>query len=392
MEYVPGQSLESFLKSKNSLLVNCVMVKAIDGLRYLADRGVIHGDYHARNVLVFPGPGDCPEIKIIDFGFSRKISAIEQDQVAVDLGLLFKGADASGAAEPGERAKSEMSAVIDAYPVSASLAAEAANKFGNTWLDAIAPSLIPRSDPPTGRFTCKPATEVTSGRSLEEYVCDVNGLWVEYLSHPSIEAVERINRNVNCVMKKIVSHIGDESGLVPSNPEVTVVSWDNDPACPDVVLQSKGKLCPANKPDQVAAAVLTVVRMMDTITAMISNMTSKTSGKYSISAACTPLASLIDDKSVPVTVSPDQGVVEAVAKLLRMYPVTRAFVSKHVTVPHGWVQMLAKAMSLSRVPVTTDIKTPNTPVSTQTREPRRALKALGVALPLVVAALAYRLI
>ena len=70
MEYVEGTDIEEYI-SHHPQALNELFRQAVSGFRYLEDNGILHRDIRPSNLLV----SDAGELKIIDFGFGKWVSA-----------------------------------------------------------------------------------------------------------------------------------------------------------------------------------------------------------------------------------------------------------------------------------------------------------------------------
>lgn len=68
MEYIEGDTIDKYL-SNNPDEFNNVFRMAIDAFAYLEEKGIVHRDIRFNNFLI-----SCGELKIIDFGFGKKIN------------------------------------------------------------------------------------------------------------------------------------------------------------------------------------------------------------------------------------------------------------------------------------------------------------------------------
>lgn len=79
MEFVEGEKIDKYL-ANNPGQFDKIFVQAIDAFNYLESKGILHRDIRAENMLV---TGD--ELKVIDFGFGKKITESNKDENSVIL-------------------------------------------------------------------------------------------------------------------------------------------------------------------------------------------------------------------------------------------------------------------------------------------------------------------
>ena len=72
MEYIDGVNIKQFLKDFPEM-INSIFEQVIDGFSYLESKKILHRDIRYSNILVDNGGF----VKIIDFGFGKQISTIE---------------------------------------------------------------------------------------------------------------------------------------------------------------------------------------------------------------------------------------------------------------------------------------------------------------------------
>jgi serine/threonine-protein kinase len=84
MEYVEGQNIESFIKN-NPHLLNEIFVQMINGFNYLEGNKILHRDIRPENFVV----SEEGIVKIIDFGFSKKIEFAEDFDKSISLNWRF---------------------------------------------------------------------------------------------------------------------------------------------------------------------------------------------------------------------------------------------------------------------------------------------------------------
>ncbi|MGV8059576.1 MAG: protein kinase family protein [Smithellaceae bacterium] len=68
MEYIQGKEINQFIQEYPDK-INDIFKQCIEGFMYLEEQGILHRDIREANILV----SDSDEVKIIDFGFGKKI-------------------------------------------------------------------------------------------------------------------------------------------------------------------------------------------------------------------------------------------------------------------------------------------------------------------------------
>ena len=84
MDVVKGATLEEWRDTRAPVEVAKANEIALKKLERLHAAGIIHGDLHARNVIVVPhgsGGGRVKDVFIVDFGMTRDVSQMRQDDV-----------------------------------------------------------------------------------------------------------------------------------------------------------------------------------------------------------------------------------------------------------------------------------------------------------------------
>ncbi|HUH43459.1 MAG TPA: protein kinase family protein [Sulfurimonas sp.] len=80
MEYIQGNDIHSYIKRYPENL-NSVFEQTIEGFNYLENNQILHRDIRPNNVLV----NDDGIVKIIDFGFGKKINFSEDNQKSITI-------------------------------------------------------------------------------------------------------------------------------------------------------------------------------------------------------------------------------------------------------------------------------------------------------------------
>ena len=84
MEYVDGSNIKEYIK-ENPHYLNEIFIQTIIGFRELEDKGILHRDIRADNLLV----SKEGIVKIIDFGFGKKIKFDEDFDKSITLNWLY---------------------------------------------------------------------------------------------------------------------------------------------------------------------------------------------------------------------------------------------------------------------------------------------------------------
>ena len=78
MEYIEGENIEEYFQLANQENINSVFVQMINAFSYLEQHNILHRDIRAANVMV----NEKGDIKIIDFGFGKKLNEGQKDKQA----------------------------------------------------------------------------------------------------------------------------------------------------------------------------------------------------------------------------------------------------------------------------------------------------------------------
>ena len=84
MEFINGQDIKTFA-SKNPHLINDLFVQTISGFNYLEQNKILHRDIRPENILVSANG----VVKIIDFGFGKRINFAEDFDKSITLNWRF---------------------------------------------------------------------------------------------------------------------------------------------------------------------------------------------------------------------------------------------------------------------------------------------------------------
>lgn len=82
MEYIKGKNIENFLYS-NPETINEIFIQVIEGFRYLESENILHRDIRPQNILI----NKDNIVKIIDFGFGKKITTSKDFNKSISLNL-----------------------------------------------------------------------------------------------------------------------------------------------------------------------------------------------------------------------------------------------------------------------------------------------------------------
>lgn len=82
MEYIEGRNIDEYFQVEEGEHINSVFVQIINAFAYLEKNKILHRDVRAENVLI----DDSGTVKIIDFGFGKKLNAdMPGDQASILL-------------------------------------------------------------------------------------------------------------------------------------------------------------------------------------------------------------------------------------------------------------------------------------------------------------------
>jgi serine/threonine-protein kinase len=84
MEYIIGQDIKEYL-TENPNRLNDIFIQTVAGFNYLEANGILHRDIRPENILV----SDEGFVKIIDFGFGKKINFNEDFDKSITLNWRF---------------------------------------------------------------------------------------------------------------------------------------------------------------------------------------------------------------------------------------------------------------------------------------------------------------
>lgn len=78
MEYIQGQDIDEYFQVNNKENINSVFVQTINAFSYLEKHKILHRDVRASNVII----DNSGTVKIIDFGFGKKINSTGTNEQA----------------------------------------------------------------------------------------------------------------------------------------------------------------------------------------------------------------------------------------------------------------------------------------------------------------------
>lgn len=84
MEYIKGKNIQEYIKS-NPNEINNIFVQTIEGFKHLEELKILHRDIRPQNILV----SDKGIVKIIDFGFGKKIEFDDNYDKSISLNWLY---------------------------------------------------------------------------------------------------------------------------------------------------------------------------------------------------------------------------------------------------------------------------------------------------------------
>ena len=81
MEYIDGSSIDEFLYGQDNNVFEDIFIQLIEGFKYLEQNEILHRDIRNRNILIT----DDGLLKIIDFGFGKKIDVNSKQKASILL-------------------------------------------------------------------------------------------------------------------------------------------------------------------------------------------------------------------------------------------------------------------------------------------------------------------
>ena len=339
--------------------INCVVRKAIMNIDRFAQMGYFHGDYHLQNVLVLNDSESegCPDVKVIDWnGFSeadstKPDSTLEKAQhqlvhmrfflhpaiqaiTTVSRGGLVVGPTKDffkrvGREDEVKSLEEAASALHERFPVSAEpdqrtrqavhdyighfnftgVGAKLGFQMHGRWMSALASAYREYSktaqtersfSQPTGcvyNFEPTPA-----GMSLHEYMTSAESpFWSAYRANASLDVAVEMDREVKCIMKKVVTHM-QEGPSVSLGIEIIVNGQSVENGCPSVMLRWTRK-CDEN-PDLAGIAMVLALQSLAADAYLIQVAT--TASSLDKSSEAYKLADSLGFPQVPVLLIPDE--------------------------------------------------------------------------------------
>lgn len=85
MEYIKGNVLDGYLRKKPEML-NEVFEQTIEGFTHLQENNILHRDIRPQNIMVT----DDGIVKIIDFGFGKKIDALKNFDKSISINWQYE--------------------------------------------------------------------------------------------------------------------------------------------------------------------------------------------------------------------------------------------------------------------------------------------------------------
>jgi hypothetical protein len=199
-------------------------------------------------------------------------------------------------------------------------------------------------------LSCVPR-QPPAGEALEAYLLDPHGLWRKYLANPSAGEAHAIVRNVQCIMKKIVSRFREIDGYL--DPDSTsdyarVVSSTWVDGCPEIFIQYGPSIL---RTQQSVESSLSRLRMNLTQIGGLYWMIEKaTGGKIDtqiLSADELPLVHAITSllgELAPVRIYPDTGFETLLREVVSRYPVSQHYIDETVLDRRSWKYMARRTV------------------------------------------------
>lgn len=78
MEYINGDNIEEYFEIADEENINSVFVQIINAFSYLEQHNILHRDVRATNIMI----DETGQVKIIDFGFGKKLNLKQEDNQA----------------------------------------------------------------------------------------------------------------------------------------------------------------------------------------------------------------------------------------------------------------------------------------------------------------------
>jgi len=398
METVSGQSFQDFTKTtlwKEYIaqpldanpaisIFNCAVLKSIQAIDSLAQKGVLHNDFHDGNIFLSEtGSDGCGEIRVIDFGRSAKVEGKPGVLDEKNLGLLFSYleldyqsalvvtnpnlspevraadknfgglpgvSDATGVVvklKPSEKIKQALNGLVGKYGVLFHQKAAIAHKFG-VWRNELDSRLVARAGKShsVGKCTTAPVETAAGRKSIWKYLIDKSGIWADFLKEPSDSAAKNLQKTANCLMRKAVLAISRD-GKILTNLEGFYVENSEKTDCPDVAVATtpESKLCPVTVADQLAVALIDLLSTMNLLYELIRELTVNPSTKLDTDYSLEELrGALRKVRVVPVELRPDEAFIALVRRLVDASTVSSEFVKQNVVDPEGWTALFYQTL------------------------------------------------
>ena len=78
MEYIKGENIEEYFRLADGEDINSIFVQIINAFLYLEQHNILHSDIRATNIMI----DEKGDIKVIDFGFGKKLIEEQQENQA----------------------------------------------------------------------------------------------------------------------------------------------------------------------------------------------------------------------------------------------------------------------------------------------------------------------
>ena len=78
MEYIKGENIEEYFRLADGEDINSIIVQIINAFLYLEQHNILHSDIRATNIMI----DEKGDIKVIDFGFGKKLIEEQQENQA----------------------------------------------------------------------------------------------------------------------------------------------------------------------------------------------------------------------------------------------------------------------------------------------------------------------
>lgn len=78
MEYIKGENIEEYFQFADEEYINSVFIQIVNAFLYLEQHNILHRDIRAANIMI----DEKGDIKVIDFGFGKRLNEEQQDNKA----------------------------------------------------------------------------------------------------------------------------------------------------------------------------------------------------------------------------------------------------------------------------------------------------------------------